>query len=199
MTILNLIFLNFFIILISYLFGSIPSGYILTKYFSKIDITKEGSGNIGATNVLRSGSKRLAIITLLLDASKGIIPIIIFYNSTFSLILAGLSSFIGHNYPIWLKFNGGKGIATYLGISFALSLKLGLIFILIWLITALISKTSSISSLLTIFLIPFISLLILDEKLISLLFLILTSIAFYRHRSNIKRIINGNEPKISIK
>lgn len=199
MTILNLIFLNFFIILISYLFGSIPSGYILTKYFSKIDITKEGSGNIGATNVLRSGSKRLAIITLLLDASKGIIPIIIFYNSTFSLILAGLSSFIGHNYPIWLKFNGGKGIATYLGISFAVSLKLGLIFILIWLITALISKTSSISSLLTIFLIPFISLLILDDKLISLLFLILTSIAFYRHRSNIKRIINGNEPKISIK
>ena len=199
MTILNLIFLNFFIILISYLFGSIPSGYILTKYFSKIDITKEGSGNIGATNVLRSGSKKLAIITLLLDASKGIIPIIIFYNSTFSLILAGLSSFIGHNYPIWLKFNGGKGIATYLGISFAVSLKLGLIFILIWLITALISKTSSISSLLTIFLIPFISLLILDEKLISLLFLILTSIAFYRHRSNIKRIINGNEPKISIK
>tara|TARA_A100001035_G_C27745952_1_gene483978 strand:- start:74 stop:766 length:693 start_codon:yes stop_codon:yes gene_type:complete len=199
MTILNLIFLNFFIILISYLFGSIPSGYILTKYFSKIDITKEGSGNIGATNVLRSGSKRLAIFTLLLDASKGIIPIIIFYNSTFSLILAGLSSFIGHNYPIWLKFNGGKGIATYLGISFAVSLKLGLIFILIWLITALISKTSSISSLLTIFLIPFISLLILDDKLISLLFLILTSIAFYRHRSNIKRIINGNEPKISIK
>ena len=199
MTILNLIFLNFFIILISYLFGSIPSGYILTKYFSKIDITKEGSGNIGATNVLRSGSKKLAIITLLLDASKGIIPIIIFYNSTFSLILAGLSSFIGHNYPIWLKFNGGKGIATYLGISFAVSLKLGLIFILIWLNTALISKTSSISSLLTIFLIPFISLLILDDKLISLLFLILTSIAFYRHRSNIKRIINGNEPKISIK
>ena len=199
MTILNLIFLNFFIILISYLFGSIPFGYILTKYFSKIDITKEGSGNIGATNVLRSGSKRLAIFTLLLDASKGIIPIIIFYNSTFSLILAGLSSFIGHNYPIWLKFNGGKGIATYLGISFAVSLKLGLIFILIWLITALISKTSSISSLLTIFLIPFISLLILDDKLISLLFLILTSIAFYRHRSNIKRIINGNEPKISIK
>ena len=199
MTILNLIFLNFFIILISYLFGSIPSGYILTKYFSKIDITKEGSGNIGATNVLRSGSKRLAIFTLLLDASKGIIPIIIFYNSTFSLILAGLSSFIGHNYPIWLKFNGGKGIATYLGISFAVSLKLGLIFILIWLITALISKTSSISSLLTIFLIPFVSLLILDDKLISLLFLILTSIAFYRHRSNIKRIINGNEPKISIK
>lgn len=199
MTILNLIFLNFFIILISYLFGSIPSGYILTKYFSKIDITKEGSGNIGATNVLRSGSKRLAIITLLIDASKGIIPIIIFYNSTFSLILAGLSSFIGHNYPIWLKFNGGKGIATYLGISFAVSLKLGLIFILIWLITALVSKTSSISSLLTIFLIPFISLLILDDKLISLLFLILTSIAFYRHRSNIKRIINGNEPKISIK
>ena len=87
MTILNLIFLNFFIILISYIIGSIPSGYILSKYFSKIDITKEGSGNIGATNVLRSGSKKLALITLLFDAFKGILPILIFYNSTFQMDL----------------------------------------------------------------------------------------------------------------
>ena len=198
MTILNLIFLNFFIILISYLIGSIPNGYILSKYFSKIDITKEGSGNIGATNVFRSGSKKLAIITLVLDVLKGILPILIFYNSIFSLVLASLSAFIGHNYPIWLRFNGGKGIATYLGISFAISLKLGFIFLIIWIITALISKTSSISSLTSIFLIPFISLFILDNKLISLLFLILTSISFYRHKENIVRIINGSEPKINI-
>jgi len=164
MTILNLIFLNFFIILISYLIGSIPSGYILSKYFSKVDITKEGSGNIGATNVLRSGSKKLALITLLLDALKGILPILVFNNSTYSLLLAGLSAFVGHNYPIWLRFNGGKGIATYLGISFAISLKLGFLFIIIWLITALISKTSSISSLISIFLIPLISLFIIDNK-----------------------------------
>ena len=198
MTILNLIFLNFFIILISYLIGSIPNGYILSKYFSKVDITKEGSGNIGATNVFRSGSKKLAIITLVLDVLKGILPILIFYNSTFSLVLAGFSSFIGHSYPIWLRINGGKGIATYLGISFAISLILGFIFLIIWIITALISKTSSISSLTSIFLIPFISLFILDNKLISLLFLILTSISFYRHRENIMRIINGSEPKINI-
>jgi len=198
MTILNLIFLNFFIILISYIIGSIPSGYILSKYFSKIDITKEGSGNIGATNVLRSGSKKLALITLLFDAFKGVLPILIFYNSTYSIILASLSAFIGHNYPIWLKFKGGKGIATYLGISFAISLKLGFSFIIIWLITALISKTSSTSSLVSILLIPFLSFLIVDNKLISLLFLILTFISFYRHKENIKRIIKGSEPKINI-
>lgn len=197
MTILNLIFLNFFIILISYIIGSIPSGYILSKYFSKIDITKEGSGNIGATNVLRSGSKKLALITLLFDAIKGVLPILIFYNSTYSIILASLSAFIGHNYPIWLKFKGGKGIATYLGISFAISLKLGFLFLIIWLITALISKTSSTSSLVSILLIPFFSFLIVDNKLISLLFLILTSISFYRHKENIKRIIKGSEPKIN--
>jgi len=197
MTILNLIFLNFFIILISYIIGSIPSGYILSKYFSKIDITKEGSGNIGATNVLRSGSKKLALITLLFDAFKGVLPILIFYNSTYSIILASLSAFIGHNYPIWLKFKGGKGIATYLGISFAISLKLGFLFLIIWLITALISKTSSTSSLVSILLIPFLSFLIVDNKLISLLFLILTSISFYRHKENIKRIIKGSEPKIN--
>ena len=197
MTILNLIFLNFFIILISYIIGSIPSGYILSKYFSKIDITKEGSGNIGATNVLRSGSKKLALITLLFDALKGVLPILIFYNSTYSIILASLSAFIGHNYPIWLKFKGGKGIATYLGISFAISLKLGFLFLIIWLITALISKTSSTSSLVSILLIPFFSFLIVDNKLISLLFLILTSISFYRHKENIKRIIKGSEPKIN--
>jgi len=197
MTILNLIFLNFFIILISYIIGSIPSGYILSKYFSKIDITKEGSGNIGATNVLRSGSKKLALITLLFDAFKGVLPILIFYNSTYSIILASLSAFIGHNYPIWLKFKGGKGIATYLGISFAISLKLGFLFLIIWLITALISKTSSTSSLVSILLIPFFSFLIVDNKLISLLFLILTSISFYRHKENIKRIIKGSEPKIN--
>ena len=198
MTILNLIFLNFFIILISYIIGSIPSGYILSKYFSKIDITKEGSGNIGATNVLRSGSKKLALITLLFDAFKGVLPILIFYNSTYSIILASLSAFIGHNYPIWLKFKGGKGIATYLGISFAISLKLGFSFIIIWLITALISKTSSTSSLVSILLIPFLSFLIVDNKLISLLFLILTFISFYRHNENIKRIFKGSEPKINI-
>ena len=137
MTILNLIFLNFFIILISYLFGSIPSGYILTKYFNKIDVTKEGSGNIGATNVLRSGSKRLATFTLLLDVSKGIIPILITKEYFTDLIyLSSLAAFLGHIFPVWLKFKGGKGVATYLGIVFVLSLELSIIFCICLLYTS---------------------------------------------------------------
>lgn len=199
MTILNLIFLNFLIIFTSYLLGSIPSGYILTKYFLKVDITKEGSGNIGATNVLRSGSKILGIITLIFDTIKGVIPMLIFNTSPHSMILAGLSVFIGHNYPVWLNFKGGKGIATYLGIIFAISLTLGFLFIIIWLITSIIFRTSSVSSLLTIFLIPFISIFLMENKLISVLFFALTVISFYRHSANIKRILNGNEPKIKIK
>lgn len=199
MTILNLIFLNFLIIFTSYLLGSIPSGYILTKYFLKVDITKEGSGNIGATNVLRSGSKILGIITLIFDTIKGVIPMLIFNTSPYSMILAGLSVFIGHNYPVWLNFKGGKGIATYLGIIFAISLTLGFLFIIIWLITSIIFRTSSVSSLLTIFLIPFISIFLMENKLISVLFFALTVISFYRHSANIKRILNGNEPKIKIK
>ena len=119
MTILNLIFLYFFTIVISYLFGSFPSGYILSKYFNKIDITKQGSGNIGATNVLRSGSKTLAVLTLLIDALKWAIPVILFSFNGYLMAIAGLFSFLGHNFPVWLKFKGGKGIATYLGICFA--------------------------------------------------------------------------------
>ena len=95
--------------MLAYLIGSFPSGYVLTKYFNKIDITKEGSGNIGATNVLRSGSKSLAIITLALDALKGALPVIIFGFNSQLLALAALFSFLGHNFPVWLKFKGGKG------------------------------------------------------------------------------------------
>ena len=115
------------------------------------------------------------------------------------MILAGLSVFIGHNYSIWLNFKGGKGIATYLGIIFSTSLTLGFLFIIIWLITSIIFRTSSISSLLTIFLIPFISIFLIETKLVSILFFVLTIISFYRHSANIRRILDGNEPKIKIK
>ena len=198
MTILNLIFLYFFTIVISYLFGSFPSGYILSKYFNKIDITKQGSGNIGATNVLRSGSKTLAILTLLIDALKGAIPVILFSFNGYLMAIAGLFSFLGHNFPVWLKFKGGKGIATYLGICFAVSLDLGVSFIALWLLVALIFKTSSISSLITISLIPIISFFRLENNIISLVFLLMTINSFYKHKLNISRILKGEEPKINI-
>ena len=198
MTILNLIFLYFFTIVISYLFGSFPSGYILSKYFNKIDITKQGSGNIGATNVLRSGSKTLAILTLLIDALKGAIPVILFSFNGYLMAIAGLFSFLGHNFPVWLKFKGGKGIATYLGISFSVSLDLGVSFIALWLLAAFIFKTSSISSLITISLIPIISFFLIENNIISLVFLLMTINSFYKHKLNILRILKGEEPKINI-
>lgn len=198
MTILNLIFLYFFTIVISYLFGSFPSGYILSKYFNKIDITKQGSGNIGATNVLRSGSKTLAVLTLLIDALKGAIPVILFSFNGYLMAIAGLFSFLGHNFPVWLKFKGGKGIATYLGICFSVSLDLGVSFIALWLLAAFIFKTSSISSLITISLIPIISFLRLENNIISLVFLLMTINSFYKHKLNILRILKGEEPKINI-
>ena len=198
MTILNLIFLYFLTIIISYLFGSFPSGYILSKYFNKIDITKQGSGNIGATNVLRSGSKSLAILTLLIDALKGAIPVILFSFNSYLMALAGLFSFLGHNFPVWLKFKGGKGIATYLGICFAVSLNIGISFVLLWVLITFIFKTSSISSLITISLIPIISFFHLENSIISLVFLLMSINSFYRHKLNIIRILNGEEPKINI-
>ena len=198
MTILNLIFLYFLTIIISYLFGSFPSGYILSKYFNKIDITKQGSGNIGATNVLRSGSKALAILTLLIDALKGAIPVVLFSFNSYLMALAGLFSFLGHNFPVWLKFKGGKGIATYLGICFAVSLNIGISFVLLWVLITFIFKTSSISSLITISLIPIISFFHLENSIISLVFLLMSINSFFRHKLNIIRILNGEEPKINI-
>lgn len=198
MTILNLIFLYFLTIIISYLFGSFPSGYILSKYFNKIDITKQGSGNIGATNVLRSGSKALAILTLLIDALKGAIPVVLFSFNSYLMALAGLFSFLGHNFPVWLKFKGGKGIATYLGICFAVSLNIGISFVLLWVLITFIFKTSSISSLITISLIPIISFFHIENSIISLVFLLMSINSFYRHKLNIIRILNGEEPKINI-
>ena len=198
MTILNLIFLYFLTMLVSYILGSFPSGYILTKYFNKIDITKHGSGNIGATNVLRSGSKTLAIGTLFIDVLKGAIPIIIFSFDSYLVCIAALFSFLGHNFPVWLKFKGGKGIATYLGICFALSLNIGISFVIIWLITVFIFKTSSVSSLISISLIPIISFFLLENTLMSFIFLLMSINSFYKHKLNINRILKGQEPKIKI-
>ena len=137
----------FIVIFFSYFSGSIPFGLILTKLFSGQDVRKIGSGNIGATNVLRTGNKILAFATLLLDVLKGFVPVLIAQKYFPELVnLSCLLAFLGHIFPLWLKFKGGKGVATYLGILFALSLQLGFLFIFTWLVVSLIFKYSSLSS-----------------------------------------------------
>ena len=134
------------IILISYIFGSIPFGLLLTKIFLKKDIRKIGSGNIGATNVFRSGNKFIGYLTLLLDIFKAVLPLIyIKFNYTDFIYISALSIFLGHIFPIWIKFKGGKGVATFLGILFALSYGLSVLFVFTWIVVTLIFKYSEFS------------------------------------------------------
>ena len=185
------------IILISYIFGSIPFGLLLTKIFLKKDIRKIGSGNIGATNVLRSGNKFIGYLTLLLDIFKAVLPLIyIKFNYTDFIYISALSIFLGHIFPVWLKFKGGKGVATYVGILLSINLIYGFIFIITWIIIFLISKYSSLSSLVGAISIP-IYLFFSDAKQI-IFFGIMFILIFYTHRENIKRLINKEESKTQI-
>ena len=188
----------FVIIAISYAFGSIPFGYLITKFFLKKDIRKIGSGNIGATNVLRTGNKIIGYSTLLLDVLKAILPLIIIkiYMNEF-LFIASLSVFLGHVFPIWLKFKGGKGVATYVGILCCINLYLGIGFGFFWIITLIIFKYSSLSSLVASLSIPFIDYFILKNELISF-YIIMFVLIFYTHRENIKRLVNKEESKTKI-
>ena len=194
----------------SYFCGSIPFGLILTKIFSRQDIRKIGSGNIGATNVLRTGNKLLAFATLFLDILKGYIPVLLTKQFFPELLqLSALLAFLGHLFPVWLKFKGGKGVATFLGILFALSYSLTLLFILTWITVALIFKYSSLSSIfasITVFVISFIKENIIkafdpdisnvsDIKLLLFIFLILI---IYTHKNNISNLINRTEHKIKL-
>ena len=184
--------------IISYLMGSIPFGLILTKLFLKKDIREMGSGNIGATNVLRTGNKFIGYSTLALDVLKAIIPVIYvkFYYSDF-LYIASLCAFLGHVFPIWLKFKGGKGVATYLGILFAININFGLIFVITWLVIFVFSKFSSLSSLLASLSIP--TYLLIISKFDQLIFFtIMFVLIFFTHRENIKRLKNNEETKTKI-
>ena len=182
----------------SYLMGSIPFGLILTKLFLKKDIREIGSGNIGATNVLRTGNKIIGYTTLILDILKAVTPVIyVKFNFPEFLYIASLCSFLGHVFPIWLKFKGGKGVATYVGILFAINIYFGLIFITTWLITFALSKFSSLSSLTASFSIP-IYLLILTQFDQVFFFTIMFVLIFYTHRENIKRLKNKEETKTKI-
>ena len=188
----------FLIGIISYLMGSIPFGFILTKIFLKKDIREIGSGNIGATNALRTGNKTIGYSTLVLDILKAVAPVIyvkIFYQDF--LYIASLCAFLGHVFPIWLKFKGGKGVATYIGILFALNIYFGLIFITSWLITFGLSRFSSLSSLVASFSIP-IYLLILTRFDQAIFFTIMFVLIFFTHRENIKRLKNKEETKTKI-
>ena len=188
----------FLIGIISYLMGSIPFGFILTKIFLKKDIREIGSGNIGATNALRTGNKTIGYSTLVLDVLKAITPIIyvkIFYQDF--LYIASLCAFLGHVFPIWLKFKGGKGVATYIGILFAINIYFGIIFIISWFITFFISKFSSLSSLVGAASIP-IYLLISAQFNQVIFFVIMFVLIFFTHRENIKRLKNKEETKTKI-
>ena len=188
----------FLIGIISYFMGSIPFGFILTKIFLKKDIREIGSGNIGATNALRTGNKAIGYSTLVLDILKAVIPIVyvkIFYQDF--LYVTSLCTFLGHVFPVWLKFKGGKGVATYLGILFAINFYFGIIFIISWFITFLISKFSSLSSLIGSASIP-IYLLFLTQFDQVIFFTIMFVLIFFTHRENIKRLKNKEETKTKI-
>ena len=186
-----------YITIYSYILGSIPFGLILTKIFLKKDIREIGSGNIGATNVLRTGKKTLGISTLVLDSLKAYFAVTITLNFFPEYIyLSALLCFLGHIFPIWLKFNGGKGIAVYLGILFAFSVNFGFIFLITWSIVLFLSKYSSLSSILS-SLVIFLYSITLDNFNMSLFFFIVFIIILYTHKENISRIKEKAENKIN--
>ena len=187
-----------FIGAICYLLGSIPFGFILTKIFLKKDIRSIGSGNIGATNALRTGNKLIGYSTLFFDIIKAVIPVVyIKINLPEFIFIASLCAFLGHVFPIWLKFKGGKGVATYVGILFAINIYYGLVFIISWLITFAFSKFSSLSSLIASISVP-IYLLILTQFDQVIFFTIMFILIFFNHRENIKRLENKEETKTKI-
>ena len=193
---------NITLIIIFYLLGSLPFALILTKIFGYGDIRNIGSGNVGATNVLRTGNKFLAFGVLCLDVLKGLLPFLIL-NSFFEniallhAILLCHFSILGHIFPVWLKFKGGKGVATYIGFLFGINLFLGLYFIIIWMVIALISRYSSLSSIIALLIAP-IYFFINSNNYISVFLLYLFLIIIFKHRENIKRLINRTENKIKL-
>ena len=184
--------------IISYLMGSIPFGFLLTKFFLKKDIREIGSGNIGATNALRTGNKLIGYSTLLLDVMKAILPVLyVKINHPELIYIASLCAFLGHVFPVWLKFKGGKGVATYVGILFTINIFLGFIFCVSWLLVFLVSKYSSLSSLIGSLTIP-VYIFFNDQMSNALFFGIMFVLIFYTHRENIKRLKNKEESKTKI-
>jgi acyl phosphate:glycerol-3-phosphate acyltransferase len=188
-------------LVLGYLLGSIPFGLVLTKLTGGPDLRTIGSGNIGATNVLRTGNKGLAALTLLLDMLKGTLAVILaglFLGGTDAAILAGLGAFLGHLFPVWLKFHGGKGVATYIGVLLGLFWPAALLFCGVWIVVAVISRYSSLSALVASLITP-VFLRWSQHPSMALLFALLTVLLWIMHRENIKRLISGSEGKIGAK
>ena len=205
--------LNYLLVLLlfsflGYLIGSVPFGLILTKMSGLGDIRNIGSGNIGATNVLRTGNKKIALFTLILDGSKGALALflltslltkaLIFNIYNFELIMSvvAISSVLGHCFPIWLNFKGGKGVATGFGTILFINLLVGITALLIWFLIAKLFKISSMSALVSYFLIPFLMAFNSVENYFIISSVFISSICWFQHRENIKRLLNRTEPKI---
>ena len=185
---------------IGYLLGSIPFGLVIARALGLGDLRKIGSGNIGATNVLRTGNKPAALATLLLDSGKGAIAVLLarWLAGPEAALLAGAAAFLGHLFPVWLGFKGGKGVATFLGTVLALDWRLGLAACAIWLVTALLLRISSLSALVAAALTPFLAIW-LDGARMAAVTAFMAVLIFLRHRANIARIIAGSEPRIGRK
>jgi glycerol-3-phosphate acyltransferase PlsY len=187
-------------LLLGYLLGSIPFGLILTKLAGTQDLRSIGSGNIGATNVLRTGRKGLAAATLICDALKGTVAVVIagYFGGPNAAMLAALGAFLGHLFPVWLKFKGGKGVAVYIGVLIGLFWPAAVVFCVMWLATAFTSRYSSLSALVASFVTP-IFLWWFGHAALASLFAVLTMLLFYMHRENIRRLQAGTEGRIGEK
>lgn len=186
-------------LIVGYLCGSIPFGLVLAKAAGLGDVRKIGSGNIGATNVLRTGNKKIAALTLLCDGMKGAIPVLLlgYFGNEQVAIIAGLAALAGHIFPVWLKFRGGKGVATSIGVLTALYWQLGLLFIAVWLIVAFLFRISSLSALIASALSPVFAFMLGGRELAIPAVLIGATI-WIMHRPNIIRLLKGQEPKIDL-
>jgi acyl phosphate:glycerol-3-phosphate acyltransferase len=187
-------------VVLAYLLGSIPFGIVVTRFLGLGDLRQIGSGNIGATNVLRTGNKGAALATLLLDGGKGAVAVLValWTIGEGAAQLAGLAAFVGHLFPVWLKFKGGKGMATFLGVLLALDWRVGLAVCGTWLVVALISRTSSIAALLAAATTA-VWIIVLTDGSLLVLSLPLTILIYVRHVENLKRIKAGTEPRIGEK
>ena len=204
----NYLLILLFFSFMGYLIGSVPCGLVLTKMSGLGDIRDIGSGNIGATNVLRTGNKKIAFLTLILDGSKGALvlflltsiltntSILSLYNYELIISIIAISSILGHCFPIWLNFKGGKGVATGFGTILFINLIVGIIALVIWVLIAKLFKISSISALISYFLIPFLMIFNSVENYLIIASIFISLICWFQHRENIKRLLNRTEPKI---
>ncbi len=185
---------------LSYLLGAVPFGLLFSRLFSNVDVRTVGSGNIGATNVLRAAGKKAAALTLVADCLKGLLPVLVvkfLFHDDALVSLSGAAAILGHNFPVYLGFKGGKGVATSYGVILAVAPLIGLACLAVWLLAAFVWRYSSLSALLSFAFYPAITFIMrTDSKPLALLSLFIFGMAYLRHRENIKRLIAGTEPKI---